>query len=99
MELKLVSEKDNPLFDRKEIVYTAASSPTPSRDKVAEAVSKEAKCAADCVIIDKIQQRFGQKRVTVYAKVYKTAEAAKKVERKYKFARLERSAKKEAPKK
>ena len=98
MELKLISEKDNPNFERKELVYEAPSAPTPSRAKVTEAIAIAAKCPKDCVIIDKIDQKFGKKTVLVYAKAYKSADEAKKHERKYKFARLERSAgkKKEA---
>ena len=98
MELKLVSEKENPLFSRKEIVYDAPSAPTPSRDKIADAVALAAKCSKDCVVIDRIEQKFGSKRVKVYAKAYKSAADAKKHEMKFKFARLERSAKKKEPK-
>ena len=94
MELKKVSEKDNALFGRREVVFTATSSPTPSRDKIAEAVSVACKCAKDCVVVDRVGQKFGTKTVEVRAKVYKSADAAKSVEQKYKFARLERSAKK-----
>jgi ribosomal protein S24E len=99
MELKKVSEKENPLFDRKEVVFTASASPTPSRDKVAEAVSVACKCAKDHVVVDKVGQKFGTKVVEIHAKVYKSAEAAAKVEQKYKFARIERSAKKKEEKK
>jgi ribosomal protein S24E len=99
MELRKVSEKDNPLFCRKEVVFCAASSPTPSRAKVAEAVSVACKCAKDCVVVDKVEQKFGTKTVEVRAKVYKSADDARRVESKYKFARLERSGrKKEAAK-
>jgi ribosomal protein S24E len=94
MELKKVSEKDNALFGRREVVFTATVSPTPSRDKIAEAVSVACKCAKECVVVDNIGQKFGTKTVEVHAKVYKSADEAKKVESKYKFARLERSAKK-----
>ena len=94
MELKKVSEKENALFGRKEVAFTATCSPTPSRDKIAEAVSVACKCAKDCVVVDKVGQKFGTKTVQVHAKVYKSADEAKKVERNYKFARIERSAKK-----
>jgi len=99
MELKKVSEKENALFGRKEVVFTATSSPTPSRDKVAEAVSVACKCAKDCVVVDAVGQKFGTKNVEIRAKVYKSADEAKKVERAYKFARVERSAKKKEEKK
>ena len=94
MELKKVSEKDNALFGRKEVAFTATASPTPSRDKIAEAVSVACKCAKDCVVVDKVGQKFGTKTVEIRAKVYKSADEARKVERNYKFARIERSAKK-----
>lgn len=94
MELKKVSEKENTLFGRREVVFTATGSPTPSRDRIAEAVSVACKCAKDCVVVDKVDQKFGTKNVEVHAKVYKSADAAKSVERAYKFARIERSAKK-----
>jgi ribosomal protein S24E len=94
MELKKISEKENALFDRREVVFTATASPTPSRDKIAEAVSVACKCAKDCVVVDRIGQKFGTKTVQIHAKVYKSADAARKSEAAYKFARLERSAKK-----
>ena|SRR3989338_1386406 len=99
MELKLVSETDNPLFGRKEVVYKAAGAPTPSRAKVTQAISDLRKCAKDAVVIDKIGQGFGQKTVTIEAMVYSTGEKAHQTERKYKFARLERSAGKKAEEK
>jgi len=99
MELKKISEKENALFGRKEVVFAATGSPTPSRDKVAESVSVACKCSKDCVVIDRIGQKFGTKIVEIHAMVYKSAEAAKKTESNYKFARLERSAKKKEEKK
>lgn len=98
MELKLVSERDNPLFGRREMVYSAASSPTPPVEKVAQAVAIEAKCAKECVVIDRVEQKFGQRRVRVVAKVYSSAEDAKRYERAYKFARVERDSKKKEAK-
>ena len=98
MELKMVSENENPLFGRREVVYIAPSSPTPSREKVVQAIADKCKCAKECVVVDCIDQRFGKKSVEVRAKVYKSAEDAKRTERGYKFARLSKlQKKKEAP--
>ncbi len=89
MELTVKSEKDNPLFDRKEVnVQIGHISATPSRKEVLEALA--AKFGhKESIVIDKITHHFGRKSVEVKAKVYAKAETMKTTEPAYRLARTE----------
>ncbi len=88
MEVKIISKKQNPLFERSEITASISGfQATPSRKDVAPLLSSELKCAEDCVVLKEIHQPFGSKQVKVSAFVYNSAEVAKKSERDYIFQR------------
>lgn len=89
MELTVKTEKDNPLFDRKEV--TAALGPvqtTPSRKEVLEALAKKFG-HKESIVIDKVTHHFGRKNVLIDAKIYSKPENMKQTEPAYKLARTE----------
>ena len=81
-------EKTNELMERKEIVAQASvDASTPSRKELLKMLSEKLGNAADCIVIDKVEQQFGAKQVKIHAKVYESAEKAKGREPEYKFMR------------
>ena len=89
MELTVKSEKDNPLFDRKEVtVQIGHISVTPSRKDVLEALASKFG-HKESIVIDQITHAFGRKSVQVSAKIYSKAETMKQTEPAYKQARTE----------
>ncbi len=89
MELTVKSEKENPLFDRKEVtVQLDPVKTTPSRKDVLEALAKKFG-HKETIVIDKITHHFGRKNVQVSAKIYSKAETMKQTEPAYRLARTE----------
>ncbi|MBS3070495.1 30S ribosomal protein S24e [Candidatus Micrarchaeota archaeon] len=72
--MNVVEEKENKLFERKEVVAEFDShGGTMSRKQVLEELKKKFHGE---VVIEKIEQKFGMKSVTVKARVYASAEKA-----------------------
>lgn len=89
MELSVKSEKDNPLFDRKEVVVQLDRvGVTPSRKDVLDALSKKFG-HKESIVIDTITHHFGRKSVQVSAKIYSKPETMKQIEPAYRLARTE----------
>ncbi len=79
MNVEKLSEKQNPLFSRKEFVFEAESSKaTPSRKDLTEAISKKTGAGADCVSIQKVDSAYGSKKCKVTAYIYPSADALAK---------------------
>lgn len=88
MKLQITSEKENALYDRREIVAKVTDTEaTPSRKAILEELCKAAKCAAENVVIDEVTQPFGVNACVVHAKVYAKPEALAKYEKAYKGVR------------
>ncbi len=79
--MKLIQEKENKLFNRKELVYeTSFSGTTPKKEEIKKSISEISKSSEDLIVIDKIHQVYGAKTARINAKIYKTPEELKKVE-------------------
>ncbi len=88
MDVKIISKKQNHLFERTEVVASITGfKSTPSRQEVAPLLCSELKCAAEALVLREIHQPFGSKAVKVNAFVYSSPEVAKKAEREYIFQR------------
>ncbi len=88
MEVKIISKKQNPLFERSEVVASITGfNATPSRKEVAPLLCSELKCSEDSLVLKEIHQPFGSKQVNVIAFAYSSPEAAKKSELDYIFQR------------
>ena len=99
MTLEVISEKENTLYDRKEVVVKLDKLEiTPSRKEVLEELGKKFG-HKDGIIIERIDQMFGRKEVTVSARIYAKPEDAKKYEQDYLAARTEGRKKKVQAKK
>jgi ribosomal protein S24E len=79
MELKVISEKENPLFDRLEVIvrftgYTAS----PSRIDIAPMLATQFKTDAACIHIEKVDCPYGGVVADVSASIYKDAATLEK---------------------
>ncbi|MGB9577297.1 MAG: hypothetical protein ACP5O3_03775 [Candidatus Micrarchaeia archaeon] len=81
MEVEVISSKENPLFDRKELVVVARDfSATPNRLEVLEALSKKVNALKECIAIRKIEHKFGSKQARILARVYSSAKKLAEIE-------------------
>jgi small subunit ribosomal protein S24e len=86
MEIKIVSEKENPLLKRKEVYFQVEHSQTgntPPRLEVRKAVATALKKDADLVFVKKIETKTGTRTAVGLANVYDSFEQAKLVEPEY----------------
>jgi ribosomal protein S24E len=90
MKFEIVSQTDNKLYDRREVVARATDTgATPSRKQLLEELCKAVACPPDAVVIDRVRQRFGENACTITAKVYSKPELAARYEKAWKKARTE----------
>jgi small subunit ribosomal protein S24e len=84
MKLEINEKKENKLLDRLEVkFYIKESGPTPKRNEVREQIATKLGIKPDGIILDWLEARYGEQVTVGYAKVYKSLEAASKVEPKY----------------
>ncbi|HEX2065965.1 MAG TPA: 30S ribosomal protein S24e [Candidatus Thermoplasmatota archaeon] len=83
MELKIVSNKENALMGRKEIVFTLRheGETTPSRVQVRQLLAGEVGSKTENVVIDAMESEYGLGQTTGTARAYKSADEARKTER------------------
>lgn len=93
MKIEITADEKNPLYDRRDITAIATDiAATPARRDVVVELAKLAHAKEDCVVIERIQQRFGRKTAAINAKIYASPEKAKRFEKAYKFTRSEKKA-------
>ena len=98
-----MQEKENPLFDRKEIIIEVESDVSPSLREALRAVAEKFQTDEENVKIKKIDARFGSRNFIISANVYKSREEKESLERKSKKETelekvlVEEKARKEAP--
>ncbi len=79
-KFKLVEERENPLFNRKEIKFEISSEVTPSRMEIGKIVSEKFSAEPKKVKIKKISGKFGSKNFSVNIFIYKTEEQKNRTE-------------------
>ena len=84
MEMKIIEEIKNELFNRNEVKAEVNSDSTPSNLDVLKALSEKFKVSEDSIKIKGIYGKFGSKVFDVFANVYPTKEDKEKVEQKTK---------------
>ena len=84
MTLKILEEKHNHLFKRKEIKAVLESEITPSRSHVLELLSKKFEVSPENIKIKGIKGNFGVKRFSIEANIYHSKEEKNIVELKKK---------------
>jgi ribosomal protein S24E len=102
MEIKILEERENLLFNRKEIVINVETDVTPKLEEARNIVSEEAKVPVENVKIKKVEGSFGKREFKIHCFVYKTKEDKEKMDvktRKQRKADLEQVKKDEAARK
>ena len=82
MELKTIQEKENKLFNRKEIQASIESEITPSNSDIEKLISEKFSTQIENIKIKKISGKFGSKTFTVLANIYASKEDKDKIEQK-----------------
>jgi len=81
MNLEKISEKVNPVLDRKEIVFNALfDSSTLSKANAKKELAKLLGADENLIVIKKIVQRFGESKGKIHAMLYLNKETLDKIE-------------------
>ena len=84
MNIKIIDEKKNPLFNRKEIILEVESEITPSHSEAEKIVSEKFKTSSETFKIKKIYGRVGSKTFRINANVYSSKNEKEEIEAKSK---------------
>jgi len=80
MENKIIEEKENLLFNRKEIVLEVSANVNPKNSEALEIVSKQFSTPAEQIKIKGIYGKFGTQKFKIVANIYKTIQDKEKTE-------------------
>jgi len=94
--LKILKERENPLFNRKEIEISIEANVAPRRSEAEEFIAKEFSTANENVKIKKIKGRFGSNSFIITANIYNSKEDKDKVEPKKKVKKETKSGEKKS---
>ncbi len=84
MNLEILDEVENRLLHRTEIkARVIFNSATPSREEIIKLISAKKNVPEDLVIVDSIDQKFGQRVAEVFVKVYESKHVLEQIEPKY----------------
>ena len=82
MDIQVITEKNNPILNRREIAFKVIhDEATPSRKSVVEKLAATQNSKVGLVFVDSLRTEFGKRETIGYAKIYETAERAEQVER------------------
>lgn len=84
MTTKVLSERENHLFNRKEVRIQIPSQVSPSYKEVEEFCAKHFNTSEDAVKIKNLKGKFGSKEFVANVNVYKSKHDKDKIERKSK---------------
>ena len=82
--INITEEKQNPLFDRKEVVVTVENESAPSKKDVLEILAKQFSVEESAIKLKNISSKFGSSVFTIYANIYPSKDEKEKVEYKTK---------------
>ncbi|MDP3986675.1 MAG: hypothetical protein Q8P81_00425 [Nanoarchaeota archaeon] len=74
MDIKIIEEKENALFDRREISGNIEAISVPSRQEVTVILSKKFNSPEENIKIKKIEGKFGSQTFNVKANIYSSKE-------------------------
>ncbi|MDI9610349.1 MAG: 30S ribosomal protein S24e [Archaeoglobaceae archaeon] len=84
MEIRVESERYNPLLKRKEVhLKVAFNGRTPSRAEIREKVAGIMNSEPSRIVLDHIKTEFGKREAKVYVKIYDSPEALKTIEERH----------------
>lgn len=81
MEIKILKESQNPLFNRKEVFASTESVVSPSNDEVSATLAKKYSIEKNAIRIKGIHGKFGTNEFTITANIYPSNEERDNVER------------------
>lgn len=82
MDINVLSEKNNPVLNRREIAFKVIhDEATPSRKSIVERLAATQNSKVGLVFVDGLKTEFGKRETIGYAKIYETEERAKQIER------------------
>lgn len=97
MDVEIKKKVENPLLKRDEIeCIIDFEEGTPNKEQIKEIVARALSVNSDLVVINKLLQQFGLKRVKVVVNAYKTKEAMA-AEPEFRLKRGKKEEKKEVP--
>lgn len=88
MELKIIEEKENPLFNRKEINAVITLSANPKKEDIEKILSEKFSSPSENIEIKKIIGRFGSHDFKITANIYSSKEDKEKTESKKKSKKI-----------
>jgi ribosomal protein S24E len=91
-EIKVLNEKHNPLFNRKEVQVSIDAGATPKTSEAEEFVAKQFSSSAENVKIKMIKGKFGSTNFVVTANIYSSKEDKDKIESKAKKEKKKKEA-------
>jgi len=101
MDLEILSKEKQPLFSRQEIKFVVVESKTPRKEDVRKKIAALHNAKEDAIVIEKITNRFGDKKFVGVAKIYDSKEKMDEIEPEYviarNFGKKEQAKKVEAP--
>ena len=78
--LKIISQKENPLFKRKEIEAEFDSEVSPRREDLAKLVAHKFSSNAEGIMIKRVVGKFGSKTFSLAANIYSDKQTKNSVE-------------------
>lgn len=87
MEIKIITEKENKLFGRKEFDLELESNSHPSREEVKKLISEKLSSPEENIVVKKIDSKFGSNTFLIRTFVYNSEEEKNKTEPKPKTAK------------
>jgi len=72
--IKIVSEKENPLFSRKEVIVEIKNEVSPKRTDMENSLGEKFSINSEFIKVDRIIPKFGSKIFTISARIYKSKE-------------------------
>jgi len=84
MEIKILGEKNNPLFNRKEIQVSLFSEISPNKKEVKKLISEKFSAHEENIKIKKISGKFGSKDFLISVNIYSSKEDKERIEGKSK---------------
>ena len=83
-EFKLLQKKENPLFERQEVVFTIKSGITPNKAEIEKIISEKFSTQPEKIAIKKIAGKFGSTNSKIKANIYSNSETKNRIESKKK---------------
>jgi len=77
---KVIEEKENPLFNRKEIQFDVEAKITPNRTEIGKLISEKFSTQIENIKIKKIHGKFGSNNFNITTFIYKSEEDKNKLE-------------------